>query len=316
MRLRRRSPSPGSGLAGGLAFPGAARRVHPRCGAGPADRGEPEPGGGQAQRDRAAQRDLCPTRRRACAGWSGWTRPRRIRQGAAMIGKISDPRGTRVRDLSTTCSARAGGRSTPTRISIAGWRHPAELEPPLRADGSRDFRRLTGLLQQPHAALGAVVSPVRCGIARSGPPRKTGCCLTMNGPRSPPTSCTAPASHHTAKTTTRSAGWPSGTAPTTSTSWPCWPARTAASPRCRMTTTGSARRAGPPRNATACGAPPLATGPRPGARPARSRRRPAPRIGQSRPASTLRRVVSTAAAGCGQRGAVLRPARRGRSPGS
>jgi hypothetical protein len=37
---------------------------------------------------------------------------------------------------------------------VAGWRHPAELEPPLRPDDHRDFRRLNGLLQQPHAALG------------------------------------------------------------------------------------------------------------------------------------------------------------------
>ena len=37
---------------------------------------------------------------------------------------------------------------------MAGWRHPAELEPPLRPDGKRDFRRLTGLLKQPQALLG------------------------------------------------------------------------------------------------------------------------------------------------------------------
>ena len=37
---------------------------------------------------------------------------------------------------------------------VAGWRHPAELEPAVRPDGRRDFRRLTGLLTQPHAALG------------------------------------------------------------------------------------------------------------------------------------------------------------------
>jgi hypothetical protein len=38
---------------------------------------------------------------------------------------------------------------------VAGWRHPAELEPPLRPDGGRDFRRLLGLLNQPQAAMGA-----------------------------------------------------------------------------------------------------------------------------------------------------------------
>ncbi len=37
---------------------------------------------------------------------------------------------------------------------VAGSRHPAELEPPLRPDGKRDFRRLTGLLKQPQALLG------------------------------------------------------------------------------------------------------------------------------------------------------------------
>jgi hypothetical protein len=36
---------------------------------------------------------------------------------------------------------------------VAGWRHPAELEPPLRGDGRRDFRWLTELLNQPHDAL-------------------------------------------------------------------------------------------------------------------------------------------------------------------
>jgi hypothetical protein len=37
---------------------------------------------------------------------------------------------------------------------IAGYRLPADLEPPLRANGSRDFRRLAGLLRLPHDALG------------------------------------------------------------------------------------------------------------------------------------------------------------------
>lgn len=29
---------------------------------------------------------------------------------------------------------------------VAGWRDPAELEPAFRADGTRDFRRINGLL--------------------------------------------------------------------------------------------------------------------------------------------------------------------------
>jgi hypothetical protein len=37
---------------------------------------------------------------------------------------------------------------------VSGWRHPAELEPPLRPNGRRDFRRLTGLLDMPVALLG------------------------------------------------------------------------------------------------------------------------------------------------------------------
>jgi hypothetical protein len=37
---------------------------------------------------------------------------------------------------------------------IAGYRPPQDLEPPLRASGTRDFRRLVGLLRLPHDALG------------------------------------------------------------------------------------------------------------------------------------------------------------------
>jgi hypothetical protein len=54
---------------------------------------------------------------------------------------------------------------------VAGWRHPAELEPPLRPDGHRDFRRLNGLLSQPHAALGprGFVQPVWHCVVRAAP---------------------------------------------------------------------------------------------------------------------------------------------------
>ena len=37
---------------------------------------------------------------------------------------------------------------------VAGWRHPAWLEPPARPGGGRDFRYLTALLTQPLALLG------------------------------------------------------------------------------------------------------------------------------------------------------------------
>ena len=71
-----------------------------------------------------------------------------------MIGKISDPRGERVTGLIHYLFGPGRREEHTDPHLIAGWRHPAELEPPLRAGGRRDFRQLTGLLQQPHAALG------------------------------------------------------------------------------------------------------------------------------------------------------------------
>ena len=54
---------------------------------------------------------------------------------------------------------------------VAGWRDPAELEPLLRPDGHRDFRRLNGLLNQPHAALGpnGLDQPVWHCVVRAAP---------------------------------------------------------------------------------------------------------------------------------------------------
>ena len=54
---------------------------------------------------------------------------------------------------------------------FAGWRDPAELEPPLRPGGRRDFRRLAGLLTQPHAALGprGLDRPVWHCVVRAAP---------------------------------------------------------------------------------------------------------------------------------------------------
>ncbi len=54
---------------------------------------------------------------------------------------------------------------------VAGWRHSAELEPPLRPGGRRDFRELNGLLQQTLAAAGAraPARPVWHCVARAAP---------------------------------------------------------------------------------------------------------------------------------------------------
>jgi hypothetical protein len=54
---------------------------------------------------------------------------------------------------------------------VAGWWDPAELEPAHRADGTRDFRRINGLLNQPLAALGrhGFDKPVWHCVARTAP---------------------------------------------------------------------------------------------------------------------------------------------------
>jgi hypothetical protein len=58
---------------------------------------------------------------------------------------------------------------------VAGWRHPAEIEPPLQPGGGRNFRRLLGLLKQPHAAMGnwALARPVWHCSMRAAPEDKT-----------------------------------------------------------------------------------------------------------------------------------------------
>ncbi len=71
-----------------------------------------------------------------------------------MIGKITEPRGERVEGLIYYLFGPGRREEHTDPHIIAGWRHPAELDPPLRQDGKRDFRRLLGLLNQPHAAMG------------------------------------------------------------------------------------------------------------------------------------------------------------------
>jgi hypothetical protein len=71
-----------------------------------------------------------------------------------VIAKIGDPRGERVAGLIYYLFGPGRREEHTDPHLIAGWRHPAELEPPLRSDGRGDFRKLCGLLQQPHAVLG------------------------------------------------------------------------------------------------------------------------------------------------------------------
>ena len=71
-----------------------------------------------------------------------------------MIGKITSPRGERVEGLIYYLFGPGRREEHTDPHLVAGWRHPAELEPPLREDGKRDFLRLLGLLNQPHAAMG------------------------------------------------------------------------------------------------------------------------------------------------------------------
>ena len=71
-----------------------------------------------------------------------------------MIGKISTPRGEHVEPLLYYLFGPGRREEHTDPHIVAGWRHPASLEPALRPDGKRDFATLTGLLKQPQAALG------------------------------------------------------------------------------------------------------------------------------------------------------------------
>jgi hypothetical protein len=71
-----------------------------------------------------------------------------------VIGKISTPRGEHVEPLLYYLFGPGRHEEHTDPHIVAGWRHPASLEPALRPDGKRDFATLTGLLKQPQAALG------------------------------------------------------------------------------------------------------------------------------------------------------------------
>jgi hypothetical protein len=92
-----------------------------------------------------------------------------------VIGKISAPRGKRVEPLIRYLFGPGRREEHTDPHIVAGWRHPAELEPPLRANGSRDFRKLNGLLNQPNDAMGsfAFTRPVWHCALRAAPEDKT-----------------------------------------------------------------------------------------------------------------------------------------------
>jgi hypothetical protein len=70
-----------------------------------------------------------------------------------MIGKVC-PRGQDVAGLIRYLYGPGRREEHTDPHIIAGYRPSQNLEPPLCASGSRDFRRLTGLLRLPHDALG------------------------------------------------------------------------------------------------------------------------------------------------------------------
>jgi hypothetical protein len=88
-----------------------------------------------------------------------------------VIGKISTPRGEHVQPLLYYLFGPGRREEHTDPHIVAGWRHPADLEPPLRPDGTRNFTKLTGLLLQPQAALGkrAYARPVWHCSMRAAP---------------------------------------------------------------------------------------------------------------------------------------------------
>src|SRR3984957_4706477 len=95
-------------------------------------------------------------------------RPRRA-EAVAVIGKVL--RGQRPAGLIRYLYGPGRREEHRDPRLVAGWRDLAELEPALRPGGQRDFRRLTGLLTQPHAALGprGLDRPVWHCVVRAAP---------------------------------------------------------------------------------------------------------------------------------------------------
>jgi hypothetical protein len=92
-----------------------------------------------------------------------------------VIGKISTLRGEHVQPLLYYLFGPGRREEHTDPHIVADWRHPADLEPPLRTDGKRNFTKLTSLLLQPQAALGnrAYVRPVWHCSMRAAPDDRT-----------------------------------------------------------------------------------------------------------------------------------------------
>lgn len=87
-----------------------------------------------------------------------------------MIGAVKD-RGHRVAGLIWYLYGPGKACEHTNPHLVSGWRHPAELEPPMRPGGGRDFRMLNDLLEQPVIALGdrARRDPVWHCVVRADP---------------------------------------------------------------------------------------------------------------------------------------------------
>lgn len=83
-----------------------------------------------------------------------------------MIGKVR--RGGRVAGLLAYLYGPGRANEHVNPRLVAGWRDPAELEPPLRPNGKPDLARLAALLRQPPVAIGEAERVWHC-IARAAP---------------------------------------------------------------------------------------------------------------------------------------------------
>jgi hypothetical protein len=174
-----------------------------------------------------------------------------------MIGKIS-PHGASLESRVWYLYGPGKSHEDVDPHLVAGWRPPAEIEPPLRPSGRRDFRRLIGLLLLPHAAMG-----------KWGSPRPVWHCLLSAAPTDRVLSdaewgdiavdvmlrtglSDGEDNEDALWIDEACTGSPSGTLPTTSTWSRCWPGRTGGGPACRSTGCGCEMPAGPPRIDTGC----------------------------------------------------------------